>query len=257
MITHTPPAKVEPPFAFKLEIPAPAITQQSEVDAHPDTLRPAWQVQSAAREIAERIRPAMEQITNNPHLTEAGKRAEATKLALQTIPALTALRDKLEAPEAACVAKAQEVRSGAALPKPTERHERLAEAFGRKNEQQRIKLLEGAMTGRDTDLAEALAVAHPILHGLAASTVAILQSQVQGEKLDPTTAEQVKDVASKLGTVRQTVTTIIDSLESAADRAQLKSAGVATLRRSDLTTDEQRSKFIDANGLDAYKALPA
>jgi hypothetical protein len=49
-----------------------------------------------------------------------------------------------------------------------------------KESEPRKKLLEGAMIGKDQALAEALAYAHPILHGLNAATVEIIHSEVEG-----------------------------------------------------------------------------
>lgn len=256
MITQPSPAKQEPFTYTPIELPGPAITQQAEVDSNPDTLRPAWGVQQDARVIAETVTPALDQIARNPHLSDAGKIDAATELALQKLPKLHELLGKLDPADAAALAQAAQLQKEVAVPDATESDERIAEAFGRKSEQQRIRLLEAAMTGKDPKLAKALATAHHTLHGLGEPTVAILRSQLEGAKLDPEAAEHLKDVALKLGTVRRTVSAIINSLESAADHQRLKAVKVAMVRRGGLSEQEKRD-FIDANGLAAFKALPA
>ena len=256
MITPAPEPKVEP-FAYKAqEFPASPITEQAELDANPNTLRVAWDVHTKAKQIADNARGAAEKLANDPHLTDAGKRAVLTPVAASGIAALRDLLGKLDAADAAVLAEAEEVQKVAAPPVPTERHERLAEAFGRKTEPQRRKLLEAAMLGKDPALAEALAYSHPLLHGLGEPVVKLLRSEIEGAKLDPAAVERVKDKAFKLGQVRRAITNTMDALEQAADRTHLKQAKLTTLRRGDLTA-EQKSKFIDEHGLAAFKALPA
>jgi hypothetical protein len=264
MITPNAPPKVEP-FAYTAPaLSGPPVTEQSDLDANPATMRPAWDVYMKATGIVERVTADAKRIAKDTHLSEAGKEAAFTRLLLEPaaprtpgpLPALRELLGKLDVPDAVVLAEAEQVQQVAALPKVTDHHERLAEAFGRKSEQQRIKLLEGAMTGKDPDLAEALAITHYTLHGLGAPTQAILRSEVEGARLDPEAVERVRAKAEKLGRVRRTVTAIIDSLENAADHKMLKDAGMATLRRSDLTT-AQKAEHIDKHGLAAFKALPA
>lgn len=256
MITPAPEPKVEP-FAYKAqEFPASPITDQADLDANPNTLRVAWDVHTKAKQIADNAKSAAEKLANDPHLTDAGKRAVLTPVAASGIAALRGLLGKLDAADAAVLAEAGEVNKVAAPPVPTERHERLAEAFGRKTEPQRRQLLEAAMLGKDPALAEALAYSHPLLHGLGEQMVRLLRSEIETAKLDPVAVEQVKDRALKVNAVRRAVTTTIDALESAADHAQLKEAGVARLRLRDLTA-KQKSDYIDAHGLAAFKKLPA
>src|SRR5687768_1008330 len=128
MITQPSPAQPDKPFAFKLDLPPAAITRQEDIDAHHDTLRVAWEPEQEALAIGKRIGPEMEQIAKNPHLTDAGKRAEATKLALQALPKLNELKAKLDTADAALLAKAEQVQKAAAIPDVTESDERLAEA---------------------------------------------------------------------------------------------------------------------------------
>jgi hypothetical protein len=265
MITPNAPPKVEP-FAYTAPaLSGPPVTEQADLDAHPDTLRPAWNIYTKATAIVERVTAEAERIAKDPNRSEAGKEAAFTRLLLEPVaprtpgplPALKDLLSKLDAPEAVAMAQAEQVQKVAAVPEPTESDERIAEAFGRRNEKQRILMLESAMIGKDPKLLKALATAHHSLSGLGAPTLVILRGQLEDAQIDPVAAARVKDVASKLGTVRRTVNAAIQAFENAADRTQLKAAGLATQRRSDFPTAKAKADWIDQHGLAAYKQLPA
>jgi hypothetical protein len=262
MITTTPEGK-EQPFQFvRPQLPARPFGEGSgaELEANKESLWPAAQAFTAIEEILQRATAEGERLGKDPNLTATGRRAAFTELALKELAILRGHLAKLDAAGVAIEAEAKQVQVQKAGPTPSDgqRAERsaIASAFGKASPAAKKSALERAMLGKDPALADALAYSHPMLSGLTENTIELLRTELEGPRIDPAIVERIQDKALKVGTVKRTLTAAIDALENASDRASLKEAGVATLRRSDLT-DKQKADFIDAHGLPAFKALPA
>jgi hypothetical protein len=135
-------------------------------------------------------------------------------------------------------------------------HLMIADHFGRKSQNERMKLLEVAMSGKDPELAAALATAHTAITGLSESAVAILRRQVAGKRIDSAAVERLQSQAQKLGAVKAAVKAAIEAVESAADRKKLAAEGISAFRRSDMD-DKAKVAYIGAHGLEKFKSLPS
>jgi hypothetical protein len=252
----------EQPFTFAApSLPPRPFPDGKELEANRDTLHPAAQAYTAAASILERALPEAERIANDPTLTEIGKRQAFTDRVAD--PALRELREHQEKLTAVRAVLQDEAK--AASPAPVEpsftdadRHEMavLADAFGRLTDKQKIDALQHAMTGKDPVLRRALAYTHPIVTKLGASTIERLRAEMNAEKVDPAALEHVRTKAEKVGKSLAALHTVAAALENASDRAKLREAGLATLRRSDLS-DREKVDFIAQHGLEAFKRLPS
>jgi hypothetical protein len=143
-------------------------------------LLPAVDAFVAATEEMARVRQEVERITAQRGLNDFGKREAFTEqVAKRVLPVLKRHEAALEKSAAHLEAKAAAL---TAEPEPTpvsvvERQSQLmiADAFGRKSQTERQKLLEGAMTGRDPEMAAALATASRTMWVLAGSIFRVIQ----------------------------------------------------------------------------------
>lgn len=213
----------------------------------------------AATEEMARVRQEAERITADPALTVVGKRQAFTEqVAKRTLPVLKRHEAALDKSAAHLEAKAAALTAEPELTPVSvvERQSQLmiADAFGRKTQVERQKLLEGAMTGRDPEMAAALAVAHTAVTGLSDSARQILRRQLAGKRVDPGAVERLQSQAQKLGAVKAALKAAISSVESAADRKKLAAEGISGLRPGDMT-DAEKTKFIGSHGLAAWQKL--
>lgn len=239
--THLPPPRVPD-----------AVRQAHNADA-----RPA----SVAREIVTEVEALAAPIAANDNLTPRGKQAEFTRLAL---PKLTRLHEQRALLEAAATAVQQEATAleTAVVKPPTLTEAQLARQlaaavrFSSLPPAQQTAWVSEAMTGQSPVKLAALVNEDPAITGLAPEQHARLQRIQQEAMVDREARERLIARAELIRESRTVVERAISAIEAVSDRAALKNAGLATLRRGDLT-EADKITFINRYGLRAYQALPA
>ncbi len=232
----------------------------------PDTVRQAnngdARPASLAREIVTEVEALAAPIAANDNLTPRGKQAEFTRLAL---PKLTLLHAQRAALEASATALQQEataletavMKSPAITEAELARQLAAAVRFASLPSAQQTAWIAEAMTGKSPLKLAALVNEDVAITGLPAEQYARLQ-RIQREALvDHAARERLTARAELIHESMTVVTRAIRAIEDAADRAALREAKLATLRRSDFRSDAEKAEYIGRFGFAAYRALPA
>jgi hypothetical protein len=253
----TAPIQEETPFVVTVPNLGPS-PFRDDTSVEPEMLAAVDAFVAATAEMAG-VGKDVERITAQRGLNDFGKREAFTEqVAKRVLPVLKRHEAALDKSAAHLEAKAAALM---AEPEPTpvsvvERQSLLmiADHFGRKSQNERMKLLEVAMSGKDPELAAALATAHTAITGINDATVKLLRRQVAGKRIDPAAAEKLRSQAQKLGAVKAALKAAITSVESAADRKKLAAEGISGLHRGDMT-DAEKAQYIGKHGLEAFKKL--
>lgn len=218
----------------------------------------AWanDTQAKAKQLAEELR-------GDPGLTDHPERgrphAFTERLATERIEAA---RKHLAAVEAEAEEVMAETEAAFREPELTpisaiERHEDLllAQKYGELPNEKKLQVLEAVMCGKDPRMQRVLARQHSMITGLGEPIIQLLREREKGDRVHPELRESLKARAQRIGTVKRAVEAVLDALEEASDRTQLKAKGLAKLRLRDMD-DAAKTKFIGDHGLAAFKELP-
>lgn len=237
------------------DLPLPRVPDAVR-QAHNADARPA----SVAREIVTEVEALAAPIAANPHLTPAGQRAEFTRLAVPKLRMLAEQRAALEASAKQLQQEATALEAPATAPTLSEpelaRQLAAAVRFASLPSAQQTAWIAEAMTGKSPLKLAALVHEDPAITGLPAEQHARLV-RIQREALvDHAARERLTARAELIHESMAVVARAIRAIEDASDRAALREAKLATLRRGDLT-EADKITFINRYGLRAYQALPA
>lgn len=241
-----------------LDLP-PARVPDAVREANNDVARPA----AEARAMLDALAPLAATVHANAHLSPAGQQAEFTRLASPRLTTLHAHRTALEAAadeatqEAVRLDTATVTRSGPLSPAELDRRLAVAVRFSHLPRAEQAAWIGEAMTGRSPVKLAALVAEDPAITGLTPEQHARLQQVQRAAHLDLTARARLADRAALIHESLAVVQSAIRALEDATDRTALRTAGLATLRRSDLGDAAAHAAFIRDHGLAAYKALPA
>jgi hypothetical protein len=252
---------LKPSTAAPWQPPAPDLPPPRVPDAvrqaHNADARPA----SIARDIMAEVEALAAPIAANPHLTPAGQRAEFTRLAVPKLRLLAEQRAALEASAKQLQQEASALDAPATAPTLSEpelaRQLAAAVRFASLPSAQQTAWIAEAMTGKSPLKLAALVNEDPAITGLAPEQHARLQRIQREAMVDHAARERLTARAELIRESRTVVERAIRAIEDAADRAALREAKLATLRRSDFQSDAEKAAYIGRFGLAAYQALPA
>lgn len=219
-------------------------------------LIPAAQSTTALEKVRTAALEAAKSIMTNEALTDVGKRQALTSTALTHLPTLRAELAKVDRVQGSMLTQAQTLVTGDAPSAPDPEHVAMAQALGAKSPEERGRLLDQLVAGKEPALLEAVIRVHPIVTGFTPQTVDMLRRSKAEARVPADERERLKRQAQKVAKTREALMVQIQALESAADREALKAKGQATFSRRDMN-DGEKSAYIARHGLDAFKALPA
>jgi len=215
---------------------------------------------AAAREIAPRAATTAEQVGANPNLSEAGKRSEYTRLMIEPLKALHGARATLTTSEDVTQREAAALESNVTAPTLTEpqlaRQLVVAQRFATLAPAEQTLWIAEAMNGTSPVKLAALVNEDPAITGLAPAQHARLQRIQREALIDRAAQARLTAKAELIAESRAAVEATIAAIERASDRTALKTAGLTTLRRGDMS-DREKSAYISRNGLAAFQRLSA